>query len=236
MTRLRSLLFYVLLGIWTVVGGIVFLPTLFLSRRVTVAASRVWCRGCLFLLRICCGLSHRLEGAANMGSGARLVAVKHQSAWETLALPILFPDPAIVLKKELLNLPIIGFFLRKCRMIPIDRKAGASALKAMVQAAKEAAEAGRPIVIFPEGTRTAPGEQRAYQPGVAALASQLKIPTVPVAHNSGFYWARESIDKFPGTIDVVVLPRIEPGLDRKTYVVRLRDEIEGAVARLPGRE
>jgi 1-acyl-sn-glycerol-3-phosphate acyltransferase len=158
--------------------------------------------------------------------------MKHQSAWDTLAVPVIFRDPVIVIKRELGWIPIYGWFARKAGMIPIDRGGGAQALKRMLAAAERAASQGRPILIFPEGTRTAVGERRPYHPGVAALYRQLGLPLVPVALDSGLFWGRREFLKRPGRITVEILPPIPPGRDRRAVIGELEQAIEGATARL----
>lgn len=233
MTLLRSLLFnlyfYSLFAVMALAG----LPLLALPWRWTVVYGRLWVRAVLLGLRVICGLDHRVEDRNHLPDGPCLVACKHQSAWETLVLPILLlRDPSCVLKQELLNLPLFGWYLKHTRHIPIDRTGGAKALRQMIAKAKEAAAEGRPIVIFPEGTRTAPGEQADYHVGVAALYKALDLPVVPVGLNSGHYWGRKAFYKHPGRITLRFLEPIPPGLPRESFMARLRDSIEGASAEL----
>jgi 1-acyl-sn-glycerol-3-phosphate acyltransferase len=195
---------------------------------------RVWVCGTVLLLRIFVGLTHEVRGLAHRLPGAALYAVKHQSAWDTLIFAMLLDRPAIVLKQELLNLPLFGWYMRKCRMIPVDRKGRGAALKRMAADARDRAAAGRPILIFPEGTRVAPGHRRPYQPGAAALYGALGLPVVPVALNSGLFWGRRSFHKLPGRIVVEFLPAIAPGLDRRIFMAELEAAIETAADRLAG--
>jgi 1-acyl-sn-glycerol-3-phosphate acyltransferase len=132
------------------------------------------------------------------------------------------------LKQELIRLPVLGWYLRLAGNIPIDRSAGFRSLKIMLPAAQQAVAAGAQIVVFPEGTRTAPGQHRPYQPGVAALYQRLALPVVPVALNSGLLWGREKFLKYPGTITLQVLPPIPPGLDRRAFMQLLEERIETA--------
>jgi 1-acyl-sn-glycerol-3-phosphate acyltransferase len=229
---LRSILFNVLNGIWGAGMHIACLPLLFASRRAVQAAGGVWIDGTLFLLKHVVGIDHRVVGAENLPGTPAIYAVKHQSAWETLFLSRYLDYPAFVLKKELLSIPLFGWFMRKTGMIAVDRKAGASALRGMARQAAETLESGRSILIFPEGTRVAPGQTRPYQPGVAALYTQLKVPVVPVALNSGLYWGRRAFFKQPGTIVVEILPPIPPGLDRKALMRELENRIETAATAL----
>jgi 1-acyl-sn-glycerol-3-phosphate acyltransferase len=140
--------------------------------------------------------------------------------------------PAYVIKRELLRLPIYGWYCAKIGMIGVDRSAGARALITMARAAKPVAAEGRAVVIFPEGTRTAPGAPPAYQPGVYALYRDLGVPVVPVAIDSGRFWGRRTFMKHPGVITVEYLPPIPAGLDRASFMTALQTAIETAMARL----
>ena len=230
----RSLLFNLLFFAWTAVMFLLSLPALLLPAGATWALGRVWVHGVVLLLRLVVGLSHEVRGREHRLERAALFAAKHQSAWDTLIFALLLDRPAIVLKQELLNVPLFGWYMRKCRMIPVDRKGRAKALKQMSAAARDRAAAGRPILIFPEGTRVAPGQHRDYHPGVAALYGALGLPVVPVALNSGLYWGRRSFHKRPGRIVVEFLPPIPAGLERREFMGRLETAIEGAANRLAG--
>jgi 1-acyl-sn-glycerol-3-phosphate acyltransferase len=235
---LRSILFNLLYALWTAGMHIICLPLLFASRRAVQAAGGLWIDGTLFLLKHVVGIDYRIIGAENLPGTAAIYAAKHQSAWETLFLSRYLDFPAFVLKKELLSIPLFGWFMRKSGMIAVDRKGGASALRQMARQATATLESGRSILIFPEGTRVAPGQSRPYQPGVAALYTQQKVPVVPVALNSGLFWGRRAFIKKPGTIVVEILPPIPPGLDRKALMKELESRIEtaaNALARPAGR-
>jgi 1-acyl-sn-glycerol-3-phosphate acyltransferase len=234
MIFIRSLLFNVAFYLWTSVMFLLSLPALLLPVGAVWGLGRVWVCGTVLLLRIFVGLTHEVRGVAHRLPGAALYAVKHQSAWDTLIFALLLDRPAIVLKQELLNLPLFGWYMRKCRMIPVDRKGRAAALKRMAADARDRASAGRPILIFPEGTRVAPGHRRPYQPGAAALYGALGLPVVPVALNSGLFWGRRSFQKLPGRIVVEFLPAIAPGLDRRIFMAELEAAIETAADRLAG--
>jgi 1-acyl-sn-glycerol-3-phosphate acyltransferase len=236
MTTLRSLLFNLLFATWTGIIFLVSLPTLVMARPAVWAMGRLWVSGSLRLLRVVVGLRHRVRGNENRVSGPAIYAVKHQSAWDTLVFPLLLDKPAYVLKQELIRVPLFGAYLRQCGMIPVDRQGRASALKGMLTAARAAVAAGHPILIYPEGTRTPPGERRPYHPGVAALYGDLDLPVVPVALNSGLFWGRRSFHKKPGTITLEFLPPIAPGLPRKAFMEELQTRLEGASARLSAGE
>jgi len=229
---LRSLLFNVAFYVFTALMALLGLPMLLAPRRWAAAFGRFWAKGVLELLGWSAGLTHEVLGAANLPPGPVIIAMKHQSAWDTLAVPVVFVDPAIVLKRELMLIPFYGWYLWKAGMIAIDRGAGAAALKRMVAAGERVAADGRQIVIFPEGTRTAPGTQQPYQPGVAALYRRLGLPLVPVAVNSGVFWGRRHFAKRPGRITMEILPPIPPGGERRAVMAELESRIEAATARL----
>ena len=205
---------------------------LLLPHRFTYRLGAVWVRGTLALLAILVGLRHRVVGLENRLPGAAIYAVKHQSTWDTLIFALLLDEPAYVLKRELMLVPFFGWLLGRAGMIPVDRAGKASALRRMMAAARAIAAAGRPLLIYPEGTRTAPGERRPYQPGVAALYGQLGLPVVPVAVNSGLFWGRRQFVKRPGTITVEFLPAIPPGRPRRAFMAELEDRLETACDRL----
>jgi 1-acyl-sn-glycerol-3-phosphate acyltransferase len=234
MTALRSLLFNAVFYGWTAVCVTVGLPLLLGPRIGIYYLGRVWAHPILAALRLLCGLRHEVRGRENLPTGAVLIAAKHQSAWDTIIFSILLWDHSFVLKRELLWVPLFGLYLARAGLIAVDRQGGSKALRKMVAAAKAVAAAGRPIVIFPEGTRVAPDQQRPYQPGVAALYSQLGVPVVPVALNSGLFWRRRSFWKRPGTITLEFLPPIAPGLPRKVFLARLEQAIEGRSRALVG--
>ena len=183
MTTLRAHIFNILYLLWSAFMHIVCLPLLVAPAPAIHAAGKFLIAGSLWLLKVCVGLTMREVGSENLPAGPVLVAAKHQSAWETLYLSWRLNHPAFVLKKELLMIPVFGWFLARVGMIAIDRSGKASALKKMVADAKAIFAQGRPVVIFPEGTRVAPGARMPYQPGIAALYAQLGVPVVPVALN-----------------------------------------------------
>jgi 1-acyl-sn-glycerol-3-phosphate acyltransferase len=232
MIVLRSLIFDLSFYLWTTLISITSLPVLLVSQRATAWISALWAMVALLLLRLIVGLSYEVRGVNNLPKGAAIVALKHQSAWDTIALWVLLQNPAIVLKQSLAKIPVFGWYIRRGKAIVIDRMAGAKALKPMVAAARAAVAEGRPIAIFPEGTRTPVGGHQPYHPGVAALYLQLGLPLVPVALNSGLFWERRSFVKRPGRIVVEFLPAIAPGLDRRRVMTELERDIEQATALL----
>ena len=215
---------------WTAICGIVGLPFLLTPRAVTMRFGRFWAVGVLALLRAIVGLEHEIRGLERLPRDGCIIAMKHQSAWDTLILPVVLCNPAVVLKRELLLLPFYGWYAARAGSIAIDRKAGAGALPRMLAEARPIAASGRPIVIFPEGTRSAPGERHPYQPGVAALYQVLSLPLVPAAVNSGLYWGRRSFIKRKGRIVLEFLDPIPPGLPRAQLMSELERRIETATA------
>ena len=224
----RAFLFSILFYSWTTVMGLLVLPLLFGPPRILLAYSRVWICGGLWLLRVVVGLRHEVRGAEHIPAGPAMFAVKHQSAWDTLAVNLVVRDAAIVLKRELTWIPVFGWCLLRARQIPIDRQGGPSTLRRMVAAARARLAEGRPIVIYPEGTRVAPGTKVPYHAGAAALYGSLDVPVVPVALNSGLFWPRRSLRLKPGTITIEFLPPIGPGLKRREFLSRLETAIEAA--------
>jgi len=169
-----------------------------------------------------CGLRHEIRGLANLPPGPCMIAAKHQSAWDTLIFPLLVNGPGYIYKRELRRIPLFGWYLTRAGCIPIDRAGGPKALRRMIEHARRSLAQGRTIIIFPEGTRLAPGQRGAYHPGVAALYGQLSVPVVPVAVNSGVYWGRRAFHKQPGRIILEFLPPIAPGLPRREFAAELR--------------
>jgi 1-acyl-sn-glycerol-3-phosphate acyltransferase len=229
---LRSLCFNVGWYAGTAMIALLGAPILLLPRRSVVAWAKFWIRFCLWWLRVTIGLTHRVSGLQNLPDGPVIIASKHQSSWETLAYTLLFADAAIVLKRELLFIPVVGWAMARAGNIAVERGDGGTALRGLVRQAKAVMAAGRSILIFPEGTRVAVGSQRPYQVGTAALYRQLGVPVVPVALNSGVFWGRRQFIKRPGIIEVEVLPAIPPGLGREAFMIMLRERIEGTTARL----
>ena len=204
-----------------------FTPFLVLPRRVVLAISLRVLRFWLFLLRHVAGLSFQVRGLEHLaGLGPCMVAAKHQSAFETIALQVILNDPAIVLKRELTLIPVAGWTMARLRHIAIDRRAGAAALMNLVRDAKARLAEGRSLVIFPEGTRNPPLSPPDYKPGVVALYRALKVPCIPVALNSGVFWPRNDLRRFPGTITIEFLPPIPQGLAGDRFRQALEEAIE----------
>jgi len=231
MILLRSILYFLWFAVLTVVLNVGFLPALLLPRRVTRFAAKLWCQGQLWGLRTIAGLAYEVRG--ELPPRGVIVASKHMSMWDTLALFLLLEDVTIILKRQLLLVPFYGWYAYKAGFIFIDRKGRASALRKMAAGARAAMRRGQTILIFPEGTRKPPGAPADYKPGVAALYGELGVPCVPVALNSGLYWTGPSgFLKRPGTVIVRFLPVIPPGLKRREFMAMLESRIETATAQL----
>lgn len=223
-----NLLFYLNTAIWLVIA----LPTFFLPYRAIIEVARAWGRVNLYLLRVVADIKIEIRGREKIPSGALLVASKHQSAWETFALIPLFSNPVFILKRELQWIPIFGWLTIKGRMVPVDRGAGAPALIAMAERARIELADNRQLIIFPEGTRRPAGAEPRYKHGVVHLYAEAGVPCVPIALNSGLFWPRRSIRRFPGTVVLEILDPIQPGLGKDEFFERLKDVIEAATARL----
>ncbi|HEY3777398.1 MAG TPA: lysophospholipid acyltransferase family protein [Rhizomicrobium sp.] len=231
MTWLRSAIFFLWFVILSIVLHIAFLPALAVSRRGAVTAARLWCGGILWGLKIFNGLDYEVRGATPRSPA--LVASKHMSMWDTVALFYLIGDPVFVLKRELMRIPFYGWYARRVGMIAIDREAGGAALRSMTKDTRHALEQGLSVVIFPEGTRKKPGSRPDYKPGVAALYQRLDEPCIPVALNSGLFWTGPAgFVKRRGRIVLQFLPPIAAGLKRQEFMHTLETHIEQTTAEL----
>ncbi|MDP6377719.1 MAG: lysophospholipid acyltransferase family protein [Pseudomonadales bacterium] len=234
MLLLRALLFYVGLGSSTLLFGpamLLFYPIPFRTRYYAVTR---WTAFNLWWLRATCGLGHSVEGRENIPAGPVVVLCKHQSAFETLALQLLFVPQAWVLKRELLWIPIYGWGLAVMQPIAIDRGSAVKSFRQIVAQGSQRLRDGVSVVVFPEGTRTAPGERGKYLPGGAMLAGKSGFPVVPVAHNAGWFWRRKGLLKYPGEIKMVIGPPIHTdGLSTAEINRRAEEWIENTTAGLP---
>ncbi len=232
MLALRSLTFNTAFFLWSTLVQVLFLPSLLFPVAVVAWVQRLWIGGALALLAGICGLRHEIRGLEHLPPEPCIIASKHQSACDTLIFAMLFHGPGFVVKRELLWIPLFGWYIQRTGCVPIDRKGGASALKRMIAGGRDAIGNGRHIIIFPEGTRVVPGQRRPYHPGVGALYRQLDVPVVPVALNSGLFWGRRAFLKKPGRITLEFLEPIAPGLARKDFTAELERRIETASLRL----
>ncbi len=229
MNFLRSLAYAIWFYATLVVVGLICLPAAAFSRGAAMSAIKFWCGLQRIALRVICGIKTEFRGMEHLPQGACIIAMKHQSTYDTLAPFLFIRDPAYVLKKELLRAPIFGIYASRVG-IPIDRQGRARALKAMMAAAKEVAAKGRQIVIFPEGTRQDVDAEANLKPGAFAMYRDLETTCVPVALNTGLCW--KSFWRKPGHIIFEVLKPIEPGLDKDAFSMRLKNVLDPATARL----
>tara|TARA_B100000315_G_C14572387_1_gene586253 strand:- start:1800 stop:2525 length:726 start_codon:yes stop_codon:yes gene_type:complete len=230
MILLRSFVFNVGFYTGTLVLMIVFLPILILDRKVLPRCGHVWSSVLRWWLSVAVGV--RVEIRGEIPSGPCLIAAKHQSAWEAIEFLRLLPDACFVLKRELTWIPVFGWYISGNRQIVVDRSGGVRALKRMLGEAQIALNAGRQIVVFPQGTRVEPGVAKAYQPGIALLYNHLDVRIIPVALNSGVVWGRNKFVKVPGTIVLEFLSAMPAGLNSRVFIKELSTRIERATGEL----
>ena len=227
MTLIRSLLFFLAQLIWTPLFATVVLFTFPLKPHTRYRFATKISNSTLWLLRVICGIRMQVRGAENIPQQPCIVMCKHQSAWETFALQLVFPDQVWVLKRELLLLPFFGWGLALTSPIAIDRSKGKQAMRQLLEQGKDRLERGFCVVIFPEGTRMPYGVRGKYKIGGALLGESSGAPVVPVAHNAGKFWGRNSFLKRPGTIVMSVGQPIDPkGLKAEEIGRRVEDWIE----------
>ena len=219
MQKLRSVLFTVVFYIVTLFLFVVMIPTLFMPRKQALSFPIFWSKMAKVMLKLFCGIEVRVEGLENLPKqNGYIIASKHQSAMETTIFHRIVPNMFYVLKKELMYLPLAGFYFIKTGCIPIDRKGGTKTMRKMLQGVQKRLSQGMNLVIFPEGTRTAPGTKKPYSPGVAFLYEQCRVPVVPVALNSGYCWPKNKTLKYAGTVTVKFLKPIESGLPKREFM------------------
>jgi 1-acyl-sn-glycerol-3-phosphate acyltransferase len=232
---LRSLLFTAILMTSACLWGGFMALLFFLPHRAQFALARAWARCMLGCLERLCGLRFTVEGRERIPEGSHIIMCKHTSAWETVALFVIFPPHVWVLKRELLWIPLMGWGLKLLRPIAIDRGAGRRAVNQVIEQGKQRLAAGLWVIIFPEGTRVAPAETRKYGLSGALLAAASGRLVVPVSHNAGEFWPRRGILKKPGTIRVVIGGPIPAGSkDAREFNDEIRAAIEGGMARIAG--
>jgi len=230
MLYIRSLAFNFAFYLGLILQMLFWSPFYFLApRHLAWFVPKSWSRTSLWLYDKIANTKSRIEGVENLPEGSFILAPKHQSFWDTIAFFPYLADPLYILKRELTWIPFFGWYILKMRMIPVDRGSRAKALKAVMAATKkELAQNPRQLIIYPEGTRRAPGDEPAYKYGIVELYSQLGVPVVPVAHVAGLYWPRRKFLRYPGTIHARFLPPIPPGLGREEFMQRLISATETA--------
>jgi 1-acyl-sn-glycerol-3-phosphate acyltransferase len=232
MLFIRSLLFNILFYVNLILWMLACLPLLLGTRKAMLRGAQAWARSSIWLLRVVAGTRVEFRGLDKIPPGGLLVAAKHQSLWETFALMTIFDDPAFVMKRELTWIPLFGWLALKAGMISVNRSGGSTALADMNRRAREEVSKGRQLLLFPEGTRRAPGAPPAYKFGVAHLYRNLGAPCLPVALNSGLFWPRRQMIRRPGTITVEIIDPIPPGLPREEFLEEMTRKIEVASDRL----
>ena len=229
MLVVRSLAFNAAFYVSLVIQMIVWTPFYFLApRQLAWIVPRFWSNSSLKLQEWIAGTRSQIEGTENLPDGPFILAPKHQSFWDTIAFFPYLSDPVYILKRELTWIPFFGWYLSKMKMIPINRGNRSKALKEALRIAKQRMADGRQLIIYPEGTRRAPGDEPQYKWGIAEIYAALGVPVVPVAHVAGLYWPRRKFLRFPGTIHAKFLPPIQPGLEKEAFMERLVAETEAA--------
>ncbi len=232
MIMLRSWIYEIVYLVWITIVSVGGLPLL-VTPQSALGVVRFWARTNTWLARVICGITFRVEGRENIPDGPCIIAAQHQSSFETYALFYEIDRPVFVLKRELTWVPIIGWYILATGLVPIDRGAGASAMRRMLRAATAAVKNGKQMIIFPEGTRIPPGEHGPYRPGFIALYNICNVPLIPMALNSGYTWGKTRVRKNPGEIVFKFLPALPTGLSKQEVLDTLRERLETAAATLP---
>lgn len=236
MLIIRSTLFFLLLLINTILFAIpVFSIGMLLPFRTRCLIANAWGKTSLWLLGKTCNLTYRIEGWKNLPEHSAIIMSKHQSAWETIAMRGFFPpEQAWILKRELMWIPFFGWALAAVGSISIDRSSGRSAMRQVIAKGTASLQQGRLVMIFPEGTRVAPGERKRYSMGGAILAEKSGYPIIPIAHNAGVFWRRRGVNKYPGIIQMVIgQPIGTKGKTANEIIAEVEEWIEATVAGLP---
>ncbi|HBH34871.1 MAG TPA: 1-acyl-sn-glycerol-3-phosphate acyltransferase [Gammaproteobacteria bacterium] len=236
MTKIRSLIYFALFVVNTIVFGLLLtILGWIVPGGWSNAIANSWAALNSWLLKIICRLSYRVSGSENLPESAAIIMSKHQSTWETIALRhIVGGKQAWILKRELLRVPIFGWALASMSSIAINRNAGRKAIIQIIKQGTSLLNSGHRVMIFPEGTRTAPGEHGRYSMGGAVLAEKSGFPVIPIAHNAGYFWRRRDINKYPGVIDVVIgEPISTSGRHAKEIIGEVENWIENQMDQLP---
>jgi 1-acyl-sn-glycerol-3-phosphate acyltransferase len=228
LTIARSALFTVAFYLWSATVAILAIPTFLLPRPVVMRVMQIWSGGVSRLLTLICGVRVEIRGRQFMPSGPALIAAKHQCMFDVFGVFAVLPDACFVTKKELMKVPMFGWYCLKMGMIIVDREGEMAALKKLMRDGRDRLSHGRQLLIFPEGTRVAPGQAGDYKPGVAALYRDLNAPCLPLALNSGVHWPAHGFLRYPGTIVFEFLEPIPPGLKRGAFMEELERRLETA--------
>jgi 1-acyl-sn-glycerol-3-phosphate acyltransferase len=229
MIAIRSVLFNTLFYISLIIQMIIFTPVYFLlPRKKAFFVPKFWARNNLWLMKVICGTTFEIEGLENLPQGSFIFAPKHQSFWDTFAFLPNLDDPIYILKRELLWIPVFGWYVAKQRMVPVDRSARGRAMAGVMQLTRERMKSGRQLIIYPEGTRRPPGADPVYKFGIARLYRDLDLPVVPVVQHAGLFWPRRKFMRYPGHFKVRILPPIERGMEPDAFFERLVSVMETA--------
>lgn len=224
---IRSTIFNFCYITWTLLVGILLFPVIFMPTHIIIlVVGKIWAKGLYFFLKLFCNLRLDLKGAKNISQTPAIYASKHQSSLETFMYHILIHKPVFVLKQELLNLPVFGFYLKKMGMIAIDRNGGIKSLKQLLTQVQEKIRDGYSIIIFPEGTRTIPGQEVAYNSGIAAIYNIKAANIIPVALNTGCFWPKNSFLKRHGKFTIEFLSPLSSELTKQEFMEKLHSKIE----------
>lgn len=229
MIILRSILFNTLFYANLILQMILLSPYYFLApRKKAFVIPKNWARSNHWLMEKIVGTTFTVEGLENIPKGGYILAPKHQSLWDTYALLPWLDDPVYILKRELMWIPIFGWYVARQKMIPVDRGAKGKVMVGVMERTKKEMADGRQLIIYPEGTRRPPGAEPAYKYGIARIYRDLEVPVVPVAMHPGLFWPRRKFLRFPGHFKVKILPPIAPGLDPDTFYETLIEKLEWA--------
>jgi 1-acyl-sn-glycerol-3-phosphate acyltransferase len=229
MIAVRSLIFNVLFYMMFIAEMIIFTPVYFvLPRKKAYFIPKFWAKSNLWLMKLICGTTVEIEGLENLPKGAFIFAPKHQSFWDTFAFLPHIEDPLYILKRELLWIPVFGWYVAKQRMIGVNRAARGKAMTDVMARTLEEMKTGRQLIIYPEGTRRPPGAEPVYKYGIARLYRDLQMPVVPVVHHAGIFWPRRKSIRQGGVIKARILPPIQPGMDEKDFFDHLVKTMEEA--------
>lgn len=230
----RSVLFNTLFYLNLIMQMVVMTPAYFLlPRKKAYGVAKNWARSNHWLFDKVVGTTFKIEGLENIpANGGYIFAPKHQSFWDAYALLPWLDDPFYILKRELTWIPLFGWYLKKQRMVPVDRSARGKVMAAVMQRTKEEMNSGRQLIIYPEGTRRPPGATPEYKYGIARLYRDLQVPVVPVVMHPGLFWPRRKFIRYPGHFKVRILPAIAPGMDPDAFLAHLVEVMETASDRL----
>lgn len=233
MLLLRSVLFNTAFYTNLILRMIVMSPFYFLApRKMAWFVPKGWASSSSWLMEKIVGATFEVEGLENIPEGGCIFAPKHQSAWDTFALLPYQGDPVYILKRELMWIPLFGWYVAKQRMIPVNRGARGKVMVEVMKRTQEEMAAGRQLIIYPEGTRRAPGAEPNYRYGIARIYRDIQVPVVPIVAHWGLFWGRRKLVKYPGHFKVRILPPIQPGMDPDAFYAHLIETLETASDKL----